>query len=53
MLALRAADIVTLTGGTRCSATLTIEANKAFLAATTQTVNLNDSGTDTVFLVFN
>ena len=53
VLALRATDVVTLIGGTRCSATLTIEANSAFVAATTQTVNLNDSGTDTVFLVFN
>ncbi len=53
VLALRAVDLVTLTGGTRCSATLTIEANKAFLDATTQTVNLSDSGTDTVFLTFN
>jgi len=50
MIALKAVDIVTLEGKTRTSATIEVEAGVENLSAVTQTVNLNDSSTDTIVL---
>ncbi|BFT31555.1 hypothetical protein D210916BOD24_27310 [Alteromonas sp. D210916BOD_24] len=48
MLAIKATDIVTLTGKTRTSAVLELEAEDASIKVTSQTVNLADGTTDTV-----
>jgi len=50
MLAIKATDLVTLTGKTRTSAVIEIEAQDTAIVATSQTVNLFDGGTDTVAL---
>ena len=47
---LRATDIVTLEGGARAAANLTILADPSEISAATQTVNLGSRGTDTVYL---
>lgn len=51
VLAIKASDLATLTGKTRTSATIEIEASAGNINATTQTVNLSDGSTDTVDLV--
>ncbi|AEP31196.1 hypothetical protein [Brumicola nitratireducens] len=51
VLSIKATDLVTLTGKTRTSATIEIEATSGNITATTQTVNLSDESTDTVALV--
>lgn len=51
VLSIKAVDLVTLTGKTRTSATIEIEATSGNITATTQTVNMSDSSTDTVDLV--
>jgi hypothetical protein len=48
VLALKAADIVTLTGKTRTGATLTIVGTPALFSVSTQQVNLSNGATDTV-----
>ena len=50
MVALRATDIVTMTGRQRTAATLELEATTGQVIVTTQTVNLSDGSTDTVLL---
>jgi len=50
MLTIKAVDIVTLTGKTRTSAIIEVEATDADVAASTQVVNLGNSGTDTIVL---
>ena len=50
MLVIKATDLVSLTGTTRTSATIEIEAQGVSIAATSQTVNLSDGSTDTVDL---
>lgn len=50
MIAIKATDMVTLSGKTRTSATIEIEAQNSAVTATTQTVNLGDFSTDTVTL---
>ena len=50
MVAIKATDIVTLTGRTRTSAVLELEADDANIKVTSQTVNLSDATTDTVVL---
>jgi hypothetical protein len=50
MIAIKATDIVTLTGRTRTAATLEVEAEDENVSATTQTVNVADKSTDTVVL---
>jgi hypothetical protein len=50
MLAIKATDLVTLTGKTRTSATIEIEAQNSAVTATSQTVNLATGTTDTVAL---
>ncbi len=47
-LVLRASDLVTLTGGTRCSATVTVVAPNGNISVATTQVNLSDASTDTV-----
>ena len=47
---LRATDIVTIEGGARAAANLTIVADPSVISATTQTVNIVSQGTDTVYL---
>jgi hypothetical protein len=47
---IRAADLVTFTGGTRGTATLELEANAANLKITTQIVDLGTGMTDTILL---
>ncbi|GGW92506.1 hypothetical protein [Alteromonas halophila] len=49
-LVLRSADVVTLDGRTRTSATIEVEGVDANIQAATQTVNLSDGTTDTVVL---
>lgn len=51
MISIKAADLVTLTGKTRTSASIEIEAAKDNIKGTSQTVNLGDSSTDTLELV--
>jgi len=50
LIAIKASDLVTLTGKTRTSAVIEIEATAVNVTATTQTVNLSDKSTDTVKL---
>jgi len=50
VLALKASNIVTLSGGTRTSARLELEALSSDIQVATQTVNLKDGSTDTVVL---
>ncbi|MFC4700060.1 hypothetical protein ACFO4O_07835 [Glaciecola siphonariae] len=50
VVALRATDIVTLTGRTRTAATVEIEAAGPDISVATQQVNLSDGTTDTVVL---
>ncbi|MGS2719910.1 hypothetical protein [Paraglaciecola aestuariivivens] len=50
MVTIKATDLVTLTGKTRTSATIEIEAELDNILATSQTVNLTNSGTDTTVL---
>lgn len=50
MIAIKAVDLVTLTGKTRVSATIEIEAQNSAVTATSQSVNLADGSTDTVGL---
>ncbi len=50
-LVLKAADVVTLTGGSRTAATITVTAQEANIDAATTTVNLSDKSTDTVNLI--
>ncbi|GGO63593.1 hypothetical protein [Bowmanella pacifica] len=50
MLAIKATDIVTLSGKTRTSAVIEIEAEDADVSAASQSVNLADGTTDTVVL---
>lgn len=50
VLSLKASDVVTLTGKTRTSATIEVEAEDADFSAATQTVNVSTSGTDTTVL---
>ncbi len=50
MLMLKATDIVTLTGKTRTSAVIEVEAQDKDVAASMQTVNKSTGGTDTVVL---
>jgi len=50
-LILKAADVVTLTGGSRTAATITVTAQEANIDAATTTVNLSDKSTDTVNLI--
>ena len=47
---LMATDIVTIEGGARAAANLTIVADPSVISAATQTVNLGSRGTDTVYL---
>lgn len=47
-LVLRATDLVTLTGGTRCSATVVVVAPEDNISVATTQVNLSDASTDTV-----
>ena len=47
-LVLRAVDLVTITGGTRCSATVTVVAPDTTISVATTQVNLSDASTDTV-----
>ncbi len=47
-LVLRAVDIVSITGGTRCSATVTVVAPEGNISVATTQVNLSDASTDTV-----
>jgi hypothetical protein len=47
-LVLRATDIVELTGGTRCSATVVVVAPEGNISVATTQVNLSDASTDTV-----
>ena len=47
---LRATDIVTIEGGARAAANLTIVADPSVISAATQTVNIVSQGTDTVYL---
>ncbi len=47
-LVLRAQDIVAITGGTRCSATVVVVAPEGNISVATTQVNLSDGGTDTV-----
>jgi len=47
-LVLKATDLVTLTGGTRCSATVTVVAPSGNISVATTQVNLSDASTDTV-----
>lgn len=47
-LVLRAIDIVEITGGTRCSATVTVVAPQNNISVATTQVNLSDASTDTV-----
>jgi hypothetical protein len=51
MVAIKASDLVTLTGKTRTSATIEIEADDSNIVATSQTVNLGDGSTDTLDLL--
>jgi hypothetical protein len=51
MIAIKATDMVTLTGKTRTSATIEIEADDLVIKATSQSVNLSDGSTDTTPLV--
>ena len=51
MIAIKARDLVTLSGKTRTSATIEIEAAQAAITATSQTVNTPTGGTDTTALV--
>jgi len=51
MLVIKASDLVTLTGKTRTSATIEIEADNVNIVATSQTVNLSDGSTDTLDLL--
>lgn len=51
VLAIKASDLVTLTGGNRTSATIEAEALSGSLKATTQIVNKSTGGTDTLDLV--
>jgi hypothetical protein len=50
MVSIKATDLVTLTGKTRTSAIIEIEAQDTAITATSQTVNLTNGGTDTVSL---
>jgi hypothetical protein len=50
MIAIKATDIVTLTGRTRTSAVIEIEAVDGDISAATQSVNLSDGSTDTTVL---
>ena len=50
MVALKATDVVTLSGKTRVSAVIEIEAEDADISAASQSVNLETGGTDTVVL---
>lgn len=50
MVALKATDVVVLTGKTRVSAVIEIEAEDADITAASQSVNLETGGTDTVVL---
>jgi hypothetical protein len=50
MIAVKAADMVTLAGKTRTSAVIEVETADANISATTQTVNLSDGSTDTIVL---
>jgi hypothetical protein len=50
VLSLNAADVVTLSGKSRTSATIEVEAEDADFSAATQSVNLSDGSTDTVVL---
>jgi hypothetical protein len=50
MIAIKATDIVTLSGKTRTSAILEVEAEDENISATTQTINLSNGTTDTVTL---
>lgn len=50
MLAVRATDVVTISGATRTSAVLEVEAADGDVAAATQTVNKSTGTTDTVVL---
>ncbi|WP_026377034.1 hypothetical protein [Aestuariibacter salexigens] len=50
MVALRAVDVVDLTGRTRVSATIEVEGTDGSISAATQTINLENGGTDTVVL---
>jgi hypothetical protein len=50
MIALRASDVVTLTGRTRTSAVIEVEGVDRDIQAATQTVNLSTGATDTVVL---
>ncbi len=47
-LVLRARDVVAITGGTRCAATVTVVAPSNNISVATTQVNLADGGTDTV-----
>jgi hypothetical protein len=47
-LVLRARDLVELTGGTRCSATVVVVAPQGNISVATTQVNLSDASTDTV-----
>ena len=47
-LVLKARDLVTLTGSTRCSATVTVVAPSGNISVATTQVNLSDASTDTV-----
>lgn len=47
-LVIRAADLVSLDGGTRCSATVTVVAPSGNISVATTQVNLADGATDTV-----
>jgi hypothetical protein len=50
MVAIKATDLVTLSGKTRTSATVEIEAELSNVIATSQSVNISTGGTDTVRL---
>ena len=50
-IVIKATDIVTLTGGSRTAATITVTAQEANVDAATTTVNLSDKATDTVNLI--
>lgn len=50
VLSLKASDVVTLSGKTRTSAVIEVEAEDDDFSAATQTVNLSNAGTDTTVL---
>lgn len=50
-IVLQATDVVTLTGGTRTAATITINAQEANIDAATQLINSVTNGSDTVNLI--